>query len=193
MPSDPQDLERWLLDRHARTRCQRLQTKTCCCVQHPEKVVLRLAEGHLVCGSRVRLERSLRLGGVESRSFTSVESRPWFTCRIPSSDTPQRQVAGKGARAGYRRGLVVEVAPGFVDATAVALASAPNVITHVMESNEPVFDPSDSDEEADPQGPILVDSHDEPIVNVGRFTLWLLSVAGTAIDSAQPTFSSNTC
>ena len=48
----------------------------------------------------------------------------------------------------------------------------------------------DSDEEADPQGPTLVDSDDEPMVNVGRFTPWLhadsaLSVAGTAIDSAK--------
>ena len=92
----------------------------------------------------------------------------------------------------------MEVAPGVVDATAVALPSAPNVITYVVESDEPVFDPSDSDEEADLQGPTLVDSDDEPMVSVGRFTPWLqadsaLSVAGTAIDSAQPTFSSTTC
>ena len=35
------------------------------------------------------------------------------------------------------------------------------MITCVVESNEPVFDPSDSDEAAD-QGPTLVDSDDEP-------------------------------
>ena len=70
---------------------------------------------------------------------------------------------------------------------AVALPSAPNVITCVVESNEPVVDPSDSDEEAD-QGPTLVHSDDEPMVNVGRFSS-ALSVAGTTMDSAQPTLS----
>ena len=64
----------------------------------------------------------------------------------------------------------------------------------------PVFDPMDSDEEdeldalsrnatgasvvghADLQGPTQVDSDDEPMVSVGRFTPWLHadSVAGTA-------------
>ena len=43
-----------------------------------------------------------------------------------------------------------------------------------------------------------MDSDDEPMVNVGRSTLWLhadsaLFVAGTAFDSAQPTLFSNTC
>ena len=65
-----------------------------------------------------------------------------------------------------------------------------------------MFDPLESDEEefdalsrvtgmpvaghADFQGPTRVDS-DDPMASVGRFTPW------TAIDSAQPTPSSNTC
>ena len=48
--------------------------------------------------------------------------------------------------AGHRIGLVVEVAPGVVDASAVALPSS-HVIPDVAESDVPVFDPLDSDEE----------------------------------------------
>ena len=106
-----------------------------------------------------------------------------------------------GSTAGHRRGLVVEVAPGVVDGSAVVLPSPPHVITDVVESDVPVFDPMDSDEEdafdalsrnatvghADPQGPTQVDSDDEPMVSVGRFTPWLHadSVPGTAVDSAM--------
>ena len=46
----------------------------------------------------------------------------------------------------YRRGLVVEVAPGVVDATAIVL---PSPHTDVVESCVPVFDPLDSDEEGE--------------------------------------------
>ena len=43
--------------------------------------------------------------------------------------------------------MVVEVAPNVVDATAVALPGPPHVITDAVESDVPVFDPLDSDEE----------------------------------------------
>ena len=51
--------------------------------------------------------------------------------------------------AGHRRGLVVEVAPGVVDGSAVALPSS-HVIPDVAESDVLVFDPVDSDEEDEP-------------------------------------------
>ena len=101
---------------------------------------------------------------------------------------------------GHRRRLVVEVAPGVVDASAVALPSS-----HVIPDEEsdcdasvPVFDPLDSDEEDEldalsrnATGATQVDRDDEPMVCDGRFTPWSHadSVAGTAIDSAQPTVS----
>ena len=81
--------------------------------------------------------------------------------------------------AGYRRGLVVEVAPGVVDASAVTL-----------------FDPLDSDEEDEldallrnATGATQVDRDDEPMVCAGRFTPWFHadSIAGTAIDSVKVT------
>ena len=99
--------------------------------------------------------------------------------------------------AGHRGGLVVEVAPGVVDASVVALPSS-HVIPDVAESDLPVFDPLDSDEEDEldalsrnATGATQVDRDDEPMVCVGRFAPWLHadSVAGTAIDSAQPTVS----
>ena len=221
MPSDLQDLVRWLLDQHADLRdalefadCGSVAKLTALLAQGaaklhamseagdedmllrsaPVKVVLRLIEGQLVpCGSFVRLERSSRRRGVESGSHSSVG-------RFSASDTPQCQVA-MGSTAGHRRGLVVEVAPGVVDGSAVVLPSPPHVITDVVASDVPVFDPMDSDEEdefdavsrnatvghADPQGPIQVDSDDEPMVSVGRFPPWLHadSVPGTAVDSAM--------
>ena len=99
--------------------------------------------------------------------------------------------------AGHRRGLVVEVALGVVDASAVALPSS-HVIPDVAESDVFVFDPLDSDEEDEldafsrnATGATQVDREDEPLVCAGRFTPWLHtdSVAGTAINSAQPTVS----
>ena len=54
---------------------------------------------------------------------------------LSESPLPTRHSARLQARvprAGHQRGLVVEVAPGVVDATAVALPSAPNVITNVV-------------------------------------------------------------
>ena len=101
---------------------------------------------------------------------------------------------------GCRRGLVVEVAPGVVDASAVALPSS-HVIPDVAESDAPVFhwDPDEDDEldalsrnatdalggHADLQRPTQVDRDDEVTVSVGRVTPWLHadSVAGTGIAS----------
>ena len=101
---------------------------------------------------------------------------------------------------GCRRGLVVEVAPGVVDASAVALPSS-HVIPNVAESDAPVFhwDP-DEDDDVDAlsrnatdalgghaylQRPTQVDRDDEVTVSVGRVTPWLHAdgVAGTGIDS----------
>ena len=71
---------------------------------------------------------------------------------------------GSLPRAGHRRGLVEEVAPGVVDVSAIALSSAPNVITFVVTADE-----------ADLQGPTWVDSdddsiHNEPLVTIAEGT-----------------------
>ena len=53
-------------------------------------------------------------------------------------------------RAGHRKGLVVEVAPNVVDASAVVLSSSPHVITDVeldCDASVPVFDPLESNDE----------------------------------------------
>ena len=84
---------------------------------------------------------------------------------------PSRQLSpdhGSFPRAVHRRGLVVEVAPGVVDDTAVALSSAPNVITYVVKSDEPA-------NEVDFQGPTWVGSDDElmdnePLVTIAEGT-----------------------
>ena len=72
----------------------------------------------------------------------------------PSESLPPTRRSARlqamGPRAGHRRGLVVEVALGVVDAAAVALPSAPNVVTCVVEFNEPVF--SDRSSRANPGG-----------------------------------------
>ena len=66
-------------------------------------------------------------------------------------DVGPRGLHAGGAR--LRRGLVVEVAHEVVDASAVTLPSS-HVIPDVAESDVPVFDPLDSDEEdeRDPGG-----------------------------------------
>ena len=93
---------------------------------------------------------------------------------LAHSQLPTRRSArlqAMGSTAGHRRGLVVEVAPNVVDAIAVALPRPPHVITDIMESDVPVFDPF-SDERrtslmhahADLQGPTQVDSDDEHLL-----------------------------
>ena len=97
---------------------------------------------------------------------------------------------GLHAGPGCRRGLVVEVAPGVVDASAVALPSS-HVIPDVAESDAPVFhwDSRNATDafggHADLQRPTQVDRDDEVTVSVGRVTPWLHadSVDGTAIAS----------
>ena len=80
---------------------------------------MRLVEGQSVpCGSFVRPERGSRRRGVKCGSHSSVG-------RFTASDTPLQAM---GSTAGHRRGLVVEVAPGVVDASAVVLPSPPRVI-----------------------------------------------------------------
>ena len=72
---------------------------------------------------------------------------------LPESLLPTRHSAGfqeLGPR-GHRRGLVVEVASGDVDATAVDLLSAPDVISYFMKSDVPAVEEAatqvDSDDE----------------------------------------------
>ena len=80
---------------------------------------------------------------------------------------PSRQLsAGHGSlpRTNHQRVFVVEVAPGVVGVTAVALPSAPNMITCVVKSDVP------ADEEAD-QGPTWVDSDDESMDNEPLVTM----------------------
>ena len=79
-------------------------------------------------------------------------SNPGPIRQLADSQLPTRRSArlqAMGSTAGHRRGLVVEVAPNVVDATAVALPSPPHVITDVVGSDVPVFDPMDSDEEVE--------------------------------------------
>ena len=99
---------------------------------------------------------------------------------------------GMHAGPGHRRRLVVEVAPGVVDASAVALPD------HVISDGEsdcdasvPVFDPLDSDEEDELDallrtGATQVDCDDEPMVCVGRSAPLL---PADRVAGAQPTVS----
>ena len=112
-------------------------------------------------------------------------SNPGPSRQLADSPLPTRRSASLralGSTAGHRRGLVVEVALGVVDVSAVALPGSPHVITLAVEPDVPVFDPMDSVDEdefdalsrnatvghADPQCPTQVDSDDEPMVSVGR-------------------------
>ena len=99
---------------------------------------------------------------------------------------------------GHRRRLVVEVAPGVVDTSAVALPSLVPDEESDCDASVPVFHLSDSEEEDEREplsknatGATQVDRDDEPVVCDGRFTPWshVDSVAGTAIDSTQLTVS----
>ena len=159
------------------------------------KVVLRFLEGQLVpCGSFVRPERSSRRRGVESGSHSSVG-------RFSASDTPQCQFASNGvnSRPSQRSGCG---SCAWSRRRQCSCSAESTTRDHRRRGvHVPVFDPMDSDEEdefdavsrnatvghADPQGPTQVDSDDEPMVRVGRFTPWLHvdSVAGTAVDSAM--------
>ena len=70
--------------------------------------------------------------------------------RLWAGLSPQSPGHGSFPRAGHRRGLVKEVAPGVVDVTAVAMSSGPNAITCIVAADE-----------TDLQGPTWVDSDDE--------------------------------
>ena len=105
---------------------------------------------------------------MESRATTKVQK--WVN--LPRLSSVHEVFTLEGA--GCRRGLVVEVAPGVVDASAVALPSS-HVIPDVAESDVPELDPLDSDEEDEldafsrnATGATQVDRDLEPTVSVGR-------------------------
>ena len=80
--------------------------------------------------------------------------------RLWAGFSPQSPGHGSCPRAGHRRGLVNEVAPGVVDVTAVAMSSGPNAITYVVAADE-----------TDLQGPTWVDSDDESVDNEPLVTI----------------------
>ena len=104
-----------------------------------------------------RIRRLLRLveGRDVSRKTTQEDSDsdapllslpPSVPGESPHPTRRSARLQALGSRAGHRRGLIVELAPNVVDASAVAL----HVITDVefdCDASAPVFDPLESDEE----------------------------------------------
>ena len=110
--------------------------------------VVANVEGETIPASSGAVVAFRRGGDNELLLHRASNTTPSVQGESPHPTRRSARLQSMGSRAGHRRGLVVEVAPNVVDATAVAL---PHVITDVefdFDASVPVFDPLELDVES---------------------------------------------